>query len=96
MTDKSSNALQLTAKLLLTLASIVILGSESHETNYHILLSDGSGSLQSAIVSLTATANWSCVYQVNTDRIENISSIIALVSCCRGSRYLAVAVLLLL
>jgi hypothetical protein len=36
----------LTYKWLLALASIVILGSESHGTNDHILLSDGSGSLQ--------------------------------------------------
>jgi hypothetical protein len=36
----------LTAKLLLVLASTVILGSESHEIHDHILLSDGSGSLQ--------------------------------------------------
>jgi hypothetical protein len=35
----------LTAKLLLDLASIVILGSESHGTHDHILLSDGSVSL---------------------------------------------------
>jgi hypothetical protein len=38
---------RLTAKLLLALASTVILGSESHRTHDHILLSDGSGSLQS-------------------------------------------------
>jgi hypothetical protein len=36
----------LIAKLLLALASIVILGSESHGTRGHILLSDGSGILQ--------------------------------------------------
>jgi hypothetical protein len=36
----------LTAKLLLTLGSTVILGSESHGTHGHILLSDGSGILQ--------------------------------------------------
>jgi hypothetical protein len=38
----------LTAKLLLALASTVILGSESHGTHYHILLSDGSGSIQTS------------------------------------------------
>jgi hypothetical protein len=38
--------LVLTAKLLLALASTVILGSESHGTHDYILLSDGSGSLQ--------------------------------------------------
>jgi hypothetical protein len=37
----------LTAKLLLGLASIMILGSESHGIQDHILLSDRSGSLQS-------------------------------------------------
>jgi hypothetical protein len=36
----------LTAKLLLALASTVIFGYESHGTHGHILLSDGSGSLQ--------------------------------------------------
>jgi hypothetical protein len=36
----------LTGKLLLVLASTVILGSESHGTQDYILLSDGSGSLQ--------------------------------------------------
>jgi hypothetical protein len=35
----------LTAKLLLALASTVILDSQSHGTHDHILLSDGSGSL---------------------------------------------------
>jgi hypothetical protein len=38
--------LRLTAKFLLTLASTVILGSESHGTHGLILLFDGSGSLQ--------------------------------------------------
>jgi hypothetical protein len=38
----------LTVKLLLVLASTVILGSESHETHDHILLSQGFGSLQLA------------------------------------------------
>jgi hypothetical protein len=36
----------LPAKLLLALSSTVILDSESHGTHGHILLSDGSGSLQ--------------------------------------------------
>jgi uncharacterized membrane protein YkvI len=40
------SAVYLTAKLLLALASTVILGSESHGTHDLILLSDGSGSLQ--------------------------------------------------
>jgi hypothetical protein len=38
--------LYLTAKLLMVLASRVILGSESHGNYDHILLSDGSASLQ--------------------------------------------------
>jgi hypothetical protein len=46
----------MTAKLLLALASTVILGSESHETHDHTLLSDGSGSLQTTVDSLTGTA----------------------------------------
>jgi hypothetical protein len=37
---------RLTAKLLLALASTAIIGFESHGTHDHILLSDGSGSLQ--------------------------------------------------
>jgi hypothetical protein len=36
-------------KLLLALASTVILGSESHGTPDHILLPDGYGSLQSTV-----------------------------------------------
>jgi hypothetical protein len=40
----------LTAKLLLALASTVILGSESHRTHDRILLSDGSGSLQTLLL----------------------------------------------
>jgi hypothetical protein len=39
----------LVAKLLLTFASTVILGCEFHGTHDHILLSDGSGSLQTTI-----------------------------------------------
>jgi hypothetical protein len=38
----------LTAKLLLALTSTVTPGSESHETHDLILISDGSGSLQSS------------------------------------------------
>jgi hypothetical protein len=38
----------LPAKFLLTFASTVIFGSEYHETHDHILLSDGSRSLQDA------------------------------------------------
>jgi hypothetical protein len=41
---------RLTAKLLLGLANAMILGSEFHGTHDHILLSDGSGSLQSIFV----------------------------------------------
>jgi hypothetical protein len=37
-------------KLLLALTSTVILGSELRGTHYHILLSDGSGSLQTTTV----------------------------------------------
>jgi hypothetical protein len=40
---------RLPVKLLLTLASTVILGSESHGTLDHILLSEGSGSLPNQI-----------------------------------------------
>jgi hypothetical protein len=40
----------LLAKLLLALASTVILGSESHGTHDHILHSDGFGSLQSNLI----------------------------------------------
>jgi hypothetical protein len=36
----------LTAKLLLALASALIIGSESHGTHYNILLSDGYATLQ--------------------------------------------------
>jgi hypothetical protein len=36
-------------KVLLVLASTVILRAESHGTHEHVLLSDGSGSLQSAL-----------------------------------------------
>jgi hypothetical protein len=39
----------LTAKLLLALASIMILGSESRGIHDHILLSDGSGNLQKEV-----------------------------------------------
>jgi hypothetical protein len=38
------------SKLLLVLASTVILGSESHGTHGHILKSDGSGSLQTSLL----------------------------------------------
>jgi hypothetical protein len=41
-----SGLCRLTAKLLLALASTVILGSESHGTHEHILVSGGSGCLQ--------------------------------------------------
>jgi hypothetical protein len=40
----------LTAELLLALARTVILGSKSHETCGHILLSDNSGSLQTTLL----------------------------------------------
>jgi hypothetical protein len=40
----------LTTKLLVALASTMILGSESHGTHGHILLSDGSGSLQDGLL----------------------------------------------
>jgi hypothetical protein len=39
----------LISKLLLALASTVILGSDSHGTHDHILLPDGSGSLQNPV-----------------------------------------------
>jgi hypothetical protein len=45
-TSRHLNLSWLTAKLLLVLASTVILGSESHRTHGHVLLSDGSGSRQ--------------------------------------------------
>jgi hypothetical protein len=41
----------LTAKLLLTFTSTVIIGSESHRTHDHILLSDSSESLQTQSAS---------------------------------------------
>jgi hypothetical protein len=44
----------LSAKFLLVLASTAILGSESHWIQDHILLSDGSGSLQTHSYCLTA------------------------------------------
>jgi hypothetical protein len=53
----------LTAKLLLTLACTVILGSESHESHDHVLLSDDSRSLHNTCdwivkVMLRTTASW--------------------------------------
>jgi hypothetical protein len=39
----------LTIKLLLALASTAILGSEAHGTHDHILLSEGSGILQTTL-----------------------------------------------
>jgi hypothetical protein len=50
----------LTAKLLLALISTVILGSESHVTHDHILLSDSSGSL----------IQW-FLYSFSADQTEN-------------------------
>jgi hypothetical protein len=43
-----------TAKLLLALSSTVIPGSESHGTHDHVLVSDGSGSLQTILLVLKA------------------------------------------
>jgi hypothetical protein len=40
------------SKLLVALASTVILGSESHGTHDHILLSDGSGSLKTTTLAV--------------------------------------------
>jgi hypothetical protein len=48
----------LTAKLLLVLASRVILGSESRETHDHILLSDYSGSLQTSPRLASSVGRW--------------------------------------
>jgi hypothetical protein len=77
----------LTAKLLLALASTVILGSESHRTHGHILLSDGSGSLQTLsnlLQLLTPGLNWTAesesdsLWSLGTDRTENIASVVSL------------------
>jgi hypothetical protein len=62
----------LTAKLLLGLASTVILGSESHRTHDQILLPDGSGSLQTLL----------SLYSLGSDSKGNDSSY-----CCLPSRY---------
>jgi hypothetical protein len=55
----------LTVKLLLVLASAVILGSESHGTHDHILISDGSGSLQK--IPLTNSSQSQSQSYVKTD-----------------------------
>jgi hypothetical protein len=49
--DSKSEPTCLLAKLLLALASTVIFGSKSHRNHGHILLSDGSESLQNPISS---------------------------------------------
>jgi hypothetical protein len=51
-------------KLLLAVASTVILGSECHGTRDHILFCDGSGSLRT-------TTRWLLLYNLGTDCIEN-------------------------
>jgi hypothetical protein len=57
----------LTAKLLLAVASTVILGSESHRTHDHILLSGGSGSLQTPTFDFDLQRK----HFLGTDRREN-------------------------
>jgi hypothetical protein len=37
-------------------------------------------------------ANWPCIYHFGTDRVENISAIIAVLSCCRGNMLVCWAV----
>jgi hypothetical protein len=46
------HSFSLPAKVLLALVSTMVLGSESHGTQDHILLFDGAGSLQIASVLL--------------------------------------------
>jgi hypothetical protein len=86
---------QLTAKLLLALASTVILGSKSHGTHNHISMSDGSGSLQ-----LTPQSRWFSLYSPSTNSTENsFSNSSSVVLCwfiavemCFGFHCLAMAI----
>jgi hypothetical protein len=79
----------LTAKLLLILARIVILGSESHRTHSHSLLSDGSGSRQH---SHLLVLRWFSLYSLGMDHTEDIvsngSSIVACISVYHGHMHL--------
>jgi hypothetical protein len=72
------------SKLLMGLASTVILSSESHKTHDHILLSDGSGSLQTtASALLQADPETLLWYDTNSteNHASNISSIVTCISC---------------
>jgi hypothetical protein len=51
---------------MLALASTVILGSEPHGTNDHILLSDGSGSLPYSDKQLTARFLHNFIYEFSS------------------------------
>jgi hypothetical protein len=75
----------LTAKLLLDITSIVVFGTESHGTNYHILLSDGSWSFHNSLSQTPWPANifYSfSLYTLGTYRIENIASSISSIVTC--------------
>jgi hypothetical protein len=79
------------SKLLLALASTAILGSESHGTHDHILLSDGSGRLQvTNRFETAATGLGSSLYDLGADPIENTVSksfsIVASRVRCRRNR----------
>jgi hypothetical protein len=74
------SCLCLSGKLLLALASTVILGSKFHGTHDQILLSDGSGSLQNSLLSGLAS-----LYNFGSDHRESTSfdsySVISVLSC---------------
>jgi hypothetical protein len=81
-------------KLLLALASKIILGSEPHGTHEHTLLSHNSGSHPASLVS------WCLLYSLGADHIETTTSYrSAVVACvfvametCSPCRYLAAAI----
>jgi hypothetical protein len=54
----------LPAKLLLVLASTIILDSESHETHDHTLLPDGSVSLQNSTQCVQISLSSSCLVTI--------------------------------
>jgi hypothetical protein len=62
--------IRLTAKLLMALASTVILGSETHRTHAHILLSDGSGSLQTLQMRSSLNLPARNLVNILTDRAQ--------------------------
>jgi hypothetical protein len=67
----------LTAELLLALASTVILGSKSHGTHDHILLSDSSGSLQATLL-FTGCLWHANFYHLLVDQLEDTAFISSL------------------